>query len=150
MKQELISICRRWKWTTKRWRITCSHIQDFLFFKYYLFVFRERKGGKKRGKETSMCCCLSHASHWGPGLQPRHVPWLGIELATLWFTGRHSIHWATPAKAEGFSIKSVFFKNVNVLEDREGLKNDSRLEEVHWIWQLNGTHDPKVGMENLL
>ena len=23
--------------------------------------------------------------HWGPGPQPRHVPWLGIELATLWF-----------------------------------------------------------------
>ena len=23
--------------------------------------------------------------YWGPGLQPRHVPWLGIELATLWF-----------------------------------------------------------------
>ena len=23
--------------------------------------------------------------YWGPGLQPRHVPWLGIEPATLWF-----------------------------------------------------------------
>ena len=22
---------------------------------------------------------------WRPGLQPRHVPWLGIEPATLWF-----------------------------------------------------------------
>ena len=27
---------------------------------------------------------------------------LGIEPVTLWFTGRHSIHWATPAKARWY------------------------------------------------
>ena len=32
-----------------------------------------------------MCGCLSHGTHWGPGPQPRYVPWLGIELVTLWF-----------------------------------------------------------------
>ena len=45
-----------------------------------------------------MCGCLSHIPYWGPGLQPRHVPWLGVKLATLWFTGLCSIHWATPAR----------------------------------------------------
>ena len=35
----------------------------------------------------------------GPGRQPRHVHWLGIELTTFWFAGQHSIHWATPARA---------------------------------------------------
>ena len=35
-----------------------------------------------------------------PGPQPRRVPWLGIQPATLWFAGRHSIHWATSARAE--------------------------------------------------
>ena len=39
-----------------------------------------------------MCGCFSHAPCWGPGPQPRHVPWLGIELATLWFTGWQSVH----------------------------------------------------------
>ena len=59
---------------------------DFIFKKrFYLFIFREGKGGRKRGRETSMCGCLSGGAHWGPGPQPRHVPWLGIELATLWF-----------------------------------------------------------------
>ena len=43
--------------------------------------------------------CFSRAPYWGPGPQPRHVPWLGIEPATLWFSGRPSIHWATPARA---------------------------------------------------
>ena len=46
-----------------------------------------------------MCGCLSHTPKLGPGLQPRHVPWLGIEPATLWFAGWHAIHWATPARA---------------------------------------------------
>ena len=35
-----------------------------------------------------MCGCLSHTPYWGPGPQPRHVPQLGIEPATLWFTAR--------------------------------------------------------------
>ena len=47
------------------------------FLKYFiylfLFIFREGKGGRKRGRETSMCGCLSHAPYWGPGLQCRNV-----------------------------------------------------------------------------
>ena len=27
-----------------------------------------------------MCGCLSHAPYWEPGLHPRHVPWLRMEL----------------------------------------------------------------------
>ena len=37
-----------------------------------------------------MCGCLSRAPYWGPGLQPRRVPSLGIKLMTLWFTGQQS------------------------------------------------------------
>ena len=33
-----------------------------------------------------MCGCLLWALYWEPGPQPRHVPWLGIELVTLWLT----------------------------------------------------------------
>ena len=46
-----------------------------------------------------MCGCLSHTCHCGPGPQPRHVPRLGIKLATFRFTGWCSIHWTTPARA---------------------------------------------------
>ena len=71
------------------------------FFKkrFYLFIFRKRGGEGKRGRETSMCGCLLHAPSWGPGRQPRHVPWLGIKPVTLWFAGRPSVHWATAARA---------------------------------------------------
>ena len=45
------------------------------FIYIYLFIFqREGKGGRKRGRETSMCGCFSYVPYWGPGLQPRHVP----------------------------------------------------------------------------
>ena len=56
------------------------------FFKDFIYLFLERgKGGRKRGRETSMCGCLSDDPHWGPGLQPRYMPSLGINPATLWF-----------------------------------------------------------------
>ena len=67
------------------------------FKKDFIYFFRKRKGQEKR-RETLMCGCLLYTPYWGPGPQPRHVPWLGIEPATLWFTGLHSIHWATPAR----------------------------------------------------
>ena len=75
--------------------------QTSFFFKkrFYLFIFRERGREGEKGRETSMCGCLSCTPHWGPGPEPRHVPWLGIEPVTLWFSGCHLIHWATPARA---------------------------------------------------
>ena len=42
--------------------------------RFYLFIFREGKGGRKRGREIAMCGCVLCAPYWGSGLQPRHVP----------------------------------------------------------------------------
>ena len=62
---------------------------SFFFFLDFIYLFSERgKGRRKRGRETSLYGCLSHASHWTSGLQPRHVPWLGIEPATF---GSHPV-----------------------------------------------------------
>ena len=49
----------------------------YLFFKkYFIYLFLEHGEGreKERERETTMCGCLLRAPHWGPGLQPRHVP----------------------------------------------------------------------------
>ena len=79
-----------------------------LFKRFYLFLLqrgeREREGEKHQcGRDTWICCLLLVPS-WGPGLKPRHVPWLGIEPVTLWFAGWHSIHWATSASAGNFFL----------------------------------------------
>ena len=36
---------------------SCSEFFSFLFFKIYLFI--DIRGGRKRGRETSICCCLT-------------------------------------------------------------------------------------------
>ena len=46
----------------------------FIFLKDFIYSFLEGKGGRKRGKETSMCGCLLCTPYWGPGPQPTHVP----------------------------------------------------------------------------
>ena len=74
------------------WAISRSWLFYFLKDFIYLFIFTER------GRATSTSC-LSHPPNWGPGKQPRHVPWLGIEPATCWFAGWCPSHWATPARA---------------------------------------------------
>ena len=61
--------------TSTLWRLW------ILFFKDFIYLFSERGEGRKRGRETSMCGCLSHAPYWGPGLKPRHVPWLGNQAS---------------------------------------------------------------------
>ena len=55
--------------------------QCFVFSpKIFIYFSLERGERKEKGREASMCGCL----YWGPGLQPSHVPWLGIKWATLW------------------------------------------------------------------
>ena len=80
--------------------LTGDPLCEFNFYFIFLKYFREGKREREReGGETSMCGCLLSTLYWGHGLQPKHVPWLGIQLTTLWFAGPHSIHWATPARA---------------------------------------------------
>ena len=77
-------------WHVQRFiRIPGNFFSFFFFFLDFIYLFSERgKGRRKRGRETSLYGCLSHASHWTSGLQPRHVPWLGIEPATF---GSHPV-----------------------------------------------------------
>ena len=72
-----------------------------------LFIFRERERVGERQGEKHWCArdtsigCLLHTFNWVAGPQLRYMPWLGIESATFWFSDRHSIHWATTARAIG-------------------------------------------------
>ena len=82
---------------------------DTLFFSsYFIYLFLETGEGKEKERERNFNVWLPlMCPHWGPGLQPRHVPWLGIKLVTLWFTSWHSIYWATPPT--GHPILSIYY-----------------------------------------
>ena len=45
-----------------------------IFTRFYLF-FREGKGRRKRGRETSMCGCLSHAPYTWPTTRAYALDW---------------------------------------------------------------------------
>ena len=55
----------------------------------------EREGEKHWCVKYTSTGCLSNTPSWGAGI----CPGLGIKPVTFWFTGQHSIHWATPARA---------------------------------------------------
>ena len=78
-------------------RTTFKNTCNSFFKDCIYFIFRQR--WREEEREISICNCLSRAPYWGPSLQPRHVPWLGVSLATLWFGDGRSIRWATQARA---------------------------------------------------
>ena len=80
----------------------------FLFSQNFIYLFLQRKEGRKERRKTSMCGYLLHLPYWGPGPQPRHVPWLGNKLVTLWFAGWCSIHWATAARADIYIFSYIY------------------------------------------
>ena len=45
-------------------------------------------------------------------MQPRHVPWLGFELATFHFVGCLSTHWATAVRAKDALLLSFSFSSI--------------------------------------
>ena len=115
---QFLTLCLHSCWVSMIgfWRVSLTPLK--LYEKCQMCVFLETgfmvwREGKVREKEKerniSVWLPLMCAPYWGPGPQPRHVPWLGIEPATLWFSGQHSIHWAAPARA-GFMALIRFSK----------------------------------------
>ena len=123
--------------------VKCSYYYQFFFLRFYLFTFSVwgREG------ETSMCVGLSHTPNWGPGPQPRHVPWLGIKPATLGFADWHSIHWATPARAQ------FYFLKIDWLIFRKGKGGRKRRRETSVVASCiprsrDLAHNPGVCLDN--
>ena len=99
----------------------------FIFLKYFIYLFLERGEGreeKHRCGDISISCLL-HAPSWGPGLQPRPVPFR--------FAGRHSVHQATPARAYVGDLELCHFwedcglginrRSINVKEEKSKLRS---------------------------
>ena len=57
-------------------------VSEILLKILFIYFWTEGKGGRKRGRETSMCGCLSHTLYRAPGLQPRHVSQTGNQTSS--------------------------------------------------------------------
>ena len=78
---------------------------SFLKDVIYLFFRERRREGEREGNINVWLPLVR--PHRGPGPQPRLEPWLGIELATLWFAGPCSIHWATTSQGPRVFLMEV-------------------------------------------
>ena len=92
------------RFTTPPFLYTSQTNTISFFSKNCIYLFLERgEGWRKRGRETLLC---ERDINWLPlacpqlGTWPATQTWRGTEPAILWFTGQHSVHWATPARAQ--------------------------------------------------
>ena len=67
--------------------------RTLLFLRFYLFIFRERGREGEREEDKDLCVVASHVPHTADLAHKLGLcPGLGIEPATLWIAGLHSIH----------------------------------------------------------
>ena len=133
VKSQEKCICSLWRYMSGYYLFILS-IHSCPFKKrFYLFNFRGE--GKEIGRETSKCGWLSYAPYWEPGPQPRHVPWVGIELATLWFSDWCSIHWATPARAHSCPFDVPPGRQKKKKEKKKHIPNSlaPRVLDTKWV-----------------
>ena len=63
---------------TETWRqaritvLSGSGGKIFSFFRFYLFMFRDKRRDGEREREKHLCDCLWYASNWGPGTIQAH------------------------------------------------------------------------------
>ena len=120
----------------------CHKIINFLFFKdFIIYLWREGKGGRKRRRETSCewetsIGWCSYVPRLRPNLHSRHVPQLGIELATFCFGGCCPTIWATLVGTV-FHIFKIFQQ---MIHDRGGFKNKKyTLLLLYSVFHFSGT-----------
>ena len=86
--------CAKWNSQSKEDKY---HIISLLLKIFYLFIFRERRREGEREGNVWLPVMLPLLGTW-PKTQAYAL--IGNWMATLWFTGPHSIQWATPARAD--------------------------------------------------
>ena len=82
--------CLTASWSCHSHNLPTSRFISFLFFLDFIYLFLERgKGGRKKGRETSMCGCLWHSL-------------LGTWTATQVWTGASSALFSSLASGRGW------------------------------------------------
>ena len=125
----------------------CCSSKVFNFFKkiFCLFIFRETGREGERERNINVWCPVSHSllETWFT-TQACALDWeLNPRLVrSLWFTGWHSIQWATPAKAVLFFKKHFIYL---FLERGEGRENERERNIDVWEKLMFASCMPPTG-----
>lgn len=112
------ALCNCYLWEGKQMTYM-EPLYFFLFFK--CFYWFEKRKERETDQNIYWLPPICMYPDLGPKLQPSHVPWLGMELATLWCTGQRTATQATPARAPLFLVLfesricielSLYLKNI--------------------------------------
>ena len=93
--------------------------------KNYIFIFKREGRGEKQRERNIDQLPLIRAPNRGPNLQPRHVPWLGVEAVTSHFAGQWPTKGAALVRAtifdfsKNFPLEKFVYRNV-VMINLEG------------------------------
>ena len=82
---------------------------------YYYYLFLER-GREKEGEKYQWVVAFHTPPTGDLACNPGMCPRLGIKPTTLWFTGWHRIHWASPARAK---IGEFLCSHFNIKDGRK-------------------------------
>ena len=124
------------KWSSEK-AIACLETNVAIFLKKILCIYfkGEEKGGDEHHcvRET-LTTWLLHILCWGPGLEPRHAPWLGIKPVTFRFVGWCSIHWDTPARA--VAVYCMWRRQWTWLWELASANKLSEYNSRNWTWTI--------------
>ena len=83
-----------------------------------------------------MCGCLLHAPCWGPGPQPRNVPWLGIEPEPF---GSQACAQPTELHQPGLSFWILNSQTISYLKIKKTIPFTivSKKQEIHLLFSQN-------------
>ena len=103
-------------------------IHQLHFLKEFIHLFLERAEGREKEREKNIDVLETHPSFVPScpqlGTQPatQACALTGNQTSNLWFSGRHSIHWATPTQLHFLNLM-FFFKSTNSKTQVYLLKN---------------------------
>ena len=86
-----------------------------------------------------MCGCLSHTPYWGPGLQPRHVPWLGIEPRP--FGSQAGAQSTEPHQPGQVLIREVYFFPALILPSWKCYRKISNIVYIYKYLKMQKKHE---------
>ena len=134
--------------------VTCIQIGSIYltFLKDFIYLLLKRGGRREKKSEKHQCMrgtlisCLSHTPNWGPGPQPRHVPWVGGNWTSDILVHRLALN-PMSHTGQGYTtfLKWQNYRSWEQVSDSRGLRRAWGKRNVHAAIQWQHRDPPADG-----